>query len=190
MLAENVGVHVLLGNGQVLGDAGTQAGGIQQGAGTDDALLRDAGDLAENVSQDIHGVGHDDVGGIGADRGDLGHDALEDVDVGIDQIDTGLAGLAAHAGGDDNDIAALSGIIVAGVYVYRLAEQRRALMDVHGLAHRLIFVDIDDHDFVGDVLERKCKSGCRTYGTGADHCDLSVGHDSYLPSSSYIGMFL
>ena len=90
-------------------NAGTQPGGIQQGAGADDAFFRDVGDLAEHIGQDIHGVGHDDVSGIGADGRDLGGNVFEDIHIGVDQVNAGLAGLAAHTGGDDDEVAALCG---------------------------------------------------------------------------------
>lgn len=91
VLAEYVGMHVLLGNGQIFRDAGAQTGGIQQGAAADDPILGNAGHLAENISQNVHGVGHDHVSGVGTGAHDVGGDGLDDVDVGVHQIHTGLA---------------------------------------------------------------------------------------------------
>lgn len=95
VLAENVGVHVLLGNGQILGDAGAQTRGVQQRAGADDAVLRNAGNLAENVGQNVDRVGDDDIGRVRAGADDLGGNLLDDVYVGLRKVDARLAGLRA-----------------------------------------------------------------------------------------------
>lgn len=87
-------------------------------------------------------------------------------------------GLAAHAGGDDHDVAAGGGFVITGIYVHGLAEQRGALMNIHGLAQRTILIDIDDDDFVGDVAHCQRKRGGGSDAAGTDDGNL-LGHDSF-----------
>ena len=49
-------MYVLLVNLVVLGETCTQTGGIEDGTGTEDAGLRNAGALAERVGEDINRV--------------------------------------------------------------------------------------------------------------------------------------
>lgn len=76
---------------------------------------------------------------------DFRRDRLDDIDVGLRQIDAGLPGLSADAGRDDNDIGASRVLIGAFVHFCGREEGRR-LFDVHRFAARLFPIDIDKDD--------------------------------------------
>lgn len=82
--------------------------------------------------------------------------------------------------GDYDDVAARSGLVVAGVYVYRIAQQGGGLTNVHGLAQSLALVNIDQHNLVGDILQGQCERRRGANAAGADYRDLSVSHNAYL----------
>ena len=58
-------------------------------------------------------------------------------------------------------------------------------MNIHGFAQRLVFVDVDDDDLVGNVLESKRKRGRGTHAAGTDHGDFVDGHEK-IPLSLYV----
>ncbi len=68
-----------------------------------------------------------------AGRGHLAEDAQEQLDVAIDQVEPALVGLAAQAGGDDDDVA-LGNRLVAGRADPLIGDQRGAVEQVEGLA--------------------------------------------------------
>ena len=178
MLAKYVGMDVLLGDVVVFGQARAQAGGVQDGARADDLLLGQAGDLGKYVGEDVHGVGHDDVDGVGGVFYDLGGDGLGDVDVGLRQVKTGLAGLSGHAGGQDHDVGIL-GILIAARVDGDGRTESHALTDVQGLAHCLALVDVD-HDHLGrDVIDRHGVGDGGANGAGPDDSNL-FAHTCFL----------
>ena len=178
MLAQHEGVHVLVADGQALGDAGAQAGAVQQRAGADDAALRDAGDAVEGVGQHVHRIADEHVQRVGRILHDLGRDGLENVDVDLAQLQAGLAGLAGNAGRDDDDIGARRVLIAAGIDLAGLHE-RRALADVHGLAQCLLGVDVDHHDLRNEPLHRHGIGDGGTHAACADDCNF-VAHAIHL----------
>ena len=107
-------------------------------------------------------VGNDNIDGIGSRGHDLGCDILEDLDVGLCQLQTGLAGLSGNAGGDDHDV----GILGIGVFTAaddgRCAE-RNALIHVQRLAKGLGLVDVNHENLRGDT------HGHHIVGNGGTH---------------------
>ena len=142
--------------------------------------LGQAGDLVEDIGQDIDGVGHDDVDRVGRMLYDLRDDGLGDVDVGLRQIQTGLAGLTRNTGGQNDHVGALRVLIAAGIDRNRRTE-RHALTDVQRLAHRLGFVDVDHDNFRCNAVDRH---GVGNGGTNAARADnrnfLSHMYSSYF----------
>ena len=144
--------------------------------------MRDVRHLVEHVGEDVHRVGNDDIGGVRAVLGDLRGDVLDDVDVGLGKVHAGLAGLARNAGGDDDDVRTGGALVGAGVDGHRLRGQRRALTDVHGLAHSLLLIDVDDNDLVRRVLDRHHESDGGADVARSDDGDLGL-HSSFLSLS-------
>ena len=177
MLAQNVSVDVLLADGEVLGQAGAEPGGVQNGAGADDPVGGQAGDLAEHVGQDVHRVADQDVDGVGSMADDVGGDALEDVDVGLGQIDAALAGLPGDAGGDDDHVGAFRVAVTAGVDL-GLGGEGGGLPDVHGLAQSLLGVDVDEDDLRGNAVDRQGVGDGGANASCADDGDF-VCHNTF-----------
>ena len=178
MLTHDVGMHVLLIDLIILGQSCAQTGGIQNGTGTDDLLLGQTGALAEGVRQNINRVADNHVLGIGSVAGDLRDDALGDIHVDLGQIQTGLAGLACHTGGEDNDVGVYRVAVVACIDGAGSTEGN-TLTDIQGLAQCFLRVQIDHNDLVGDAGYRQCVSDGRAYAAGSD--DGNLAHWSAFP---------
>ena len=104
VLTHDVGVHVLLVDLVVFGQSCTQTGGVQNGTGTDDLLLRQTGALAEGIGKNVNRVADDYVLRVGGIAGDLRDNALGDVYVDLGQIQTGLTGFTCYTGGENDDV--------------------------------------------------------------------------------------
>lgn len=91
MLAEHIGVHILGIQPHVGGQPGAQAGGIQHRTRADDLLFRQVGRLEDGIGDDVHRIAHYDINRVVRKPGDLGHYRLDNVDVGLREIDAGLA---------------------------------------------------------------------------------------------------
>ena len=172
VLAVDVRVDVLRADVEPAGQRGLQAAGVENGAGADDMIFGHAGDLMEHIGQHVDRVGHDDIERVRRDRDDLGRDVLHDIDVDLRQLQTGLTGLARHAGRDDDDVGIGGSGIVAGTDDGRRAV-RHALIDVQRLAERLRPVDVDQNDLRCDPLDHQViRDGC-PHIASADNSDLT-----------------
>ena len=80
-----------------------QPGGVQHCAGAEDPVLRVAAQTHRRIGQHIHRIADDQQDRVPVHRGDFWHDIPEDADVFLRQIQPGLSGLLAGAGGDDDD---------------------------------------------------------------------------------------
>ena len=183
VLAEDVGVHVLLVDVVVLRDAGAQARGVQDRARADDLLLRQAGDLGEDIRQDVDRVGHDDVDRVGRVLDDLRDDGLGDVDIDLRQLQAGLSGLARDAGGQDDDVGILR-VLVSARVDRDGGTEGNALADVQRLAHGLRFIDVDHDDLRGDAVDRHGVGDGGTYAACSDDRNF-LTHVCFLHFSSF-----
>lgn len=89
------------GNGQTLGHQETESGRVQVGAGANDTALGQTRQLPGHISQDIHGVGHDQQDGIRAVLHQLGDNSLQDICVTLNQVQTALSGALTSSSCDD-----------------------------------------------------------------------------------------
>ena len=97
---------------------------------------------------------------------------LDDVDVGLRQLQPALPGLAGKTRGDDDDVGARRGVIVAGADDRRGTE-RRALINVHRLAERLLLVDVDQDDLGRGTLDHQVVCDRGADAACADNSDLT-----------------
>ena len=179
MLAIDIGMDVLLGHLEVLRKIATQTGGVQNGAGADDLVLRNAGELTESIGHHVHRIADDDIQGIRSHGGNLGSDLLENIYIGLSQIQTGLAGLAAHAGSDDHDLGVPS-ILIGSCDDGNGFPETGALNDVHNLAFQFILIDVNKNDIRSRIPlgESVCNGGANI--TCADHSNFtSHSHVSF-----------
>lgn len=186
VLTQNVSVYVLLVDLVVLGETCTQTGGIEDGTGTEDAGLRNAGALAERIGEDINRVADEQIDCIRCILRDVRRDALDDVDVRLCKVQSGLAGLTGNAGRDDDDVGILCVFIAARVNGTWRAE-RNALTDVQSLALCLFLVDIDHDNLGSNALHSEGVSDRGADAAAADNGNFI--HSSNHPFFSIVAEF-
>lgn len=89
------------GDAQALRHEEAEARRVQVGAGANDTALGQTGQLPRDVREDVHGVRDDQQDGVGAVLHQLGNDALQDVGVALDEVQTALAGALTGTSCDD-----------------------------------------------------------------------------------------
>ena len=160
MLAVDMRMHILRADAKALGERRLQPAGIENRAGADDLMLRKTGNLMEYVGQHVYGVGDKNINRLRRDAHNLRGNILEDVDVHLRQLESGLTRLPRKTGGDNHDIRVRCCLIVARADDGRRAEWR-PLIDVQRLAERLLLVDVDQHDFRSGALNHQIvRNGC------------------------------
>jgi len=174
MLTQHVGVYVLLVDGVVLGEAGAQTGGIENGTRSDDLVFGQIRAFMEHIRQNINGVADDDVNSIGSIACDLGDDVLHDVYVCLSQIQARLSCLSGQTRGDNNDIGACGVLIAACVDAGRVTEGR-SLADVKSLALGLFTVDVDHNDLGGKSCDSEGICDRRANATRSNDGDFVHG---------------
>ena len=97
-----------------------------------------------------------------------------DTGVNADEFFAGHAGFARDTGGDNDNVGAFGSGVVIG-YAFEAgakAEDAGGLHDVHGFAFGHTFFDVEENDFVGNLLgnENVCAGGAHI--TGADDCNF------------------
>ena len=104
-------------------------------------------------------------------------DRLHDLEVDADEVVAAHAGLARHAGRDDDDVGAFDRRIVVGADVLGVeALDRRGLGDVERLALRDAFRDVEEDD-VAEFLQADEMGERAADLSGADERDLVAGHE-------------
>lgn len=103
MLADNDGMYAAGVNAAEGAELIDEAVRVQQGAGADDLLGREAGQVDGWVGKHINGVGRYYEDGVGSIAGYLGNDILKERVVGLEQADLGLTRLLVDSGGENND---------------------------------------------------------------------------------------
>ena len=172
VLADDEGVDALAVHGQVLAQLILQAGGVQHGAGADDPVLREAGQLDGGIGQDVHRVRHHQQDAAAFPLGDLRDDALEDVQVLVHEVQPGLAGLLACACRDDDDGGIHDVIVGAGIDLH-VAHKGDAVADVHGFAFGLGVVCVDQDDLREQLALHQRKGRRRADEAAANDGDLA-----------------
>ena len=168
MLTEHVCVHLLLVDVIDLRESGAQTDGIQAGTRTEDLMLRQTRVFEECVGQDVYGVGNHDIGCVGSVFHDLIRDALDDLDVGLRQLESRLSGLSAKTRGDDDSLRADCVAVITRIDV-AVVEEGGCLLDVKCLSQRSFGVDVDENDLRYCVACKQRIRGCRSDGTRTDN---------------------
>ena len=103
--------------------------------------------------------------------------AGEERDVAVDEVETGFVGLAAKAGGDDEDIAVLGSGVIAGVDAL-VGDRGGAVQEIEGLAFGHVIVGIENLNLRNNAgaLERECCVGTDA-ATAADDGDFHGGKE-------------
>ena len=120
-------------------------------------------------------VTHDDEG-VGRVLLDAGAGLVHDLDVDAEQVVAAHAGLARHAGGDDDDVGAFDvGVGVGGLQVEVEALDGAGLAEVEPLAAGNAFDDVEQDD-VAEFLEADEMSKRSADHASADQRDFGARH--------------
>ena len=166
------------GNLEFLGEEVAEAGRVEHAGHADDLVVRQAREFSQRPDHRVERVGDADDERVRCVGGDPFADRLHDLQVDAEQIVTAHAGLARHAGGDDNHIGAGDiGIIVRPDDLGVEALDRGALAKIERLALRHAFDHVEQHD-IAETLERREVRERAADVAGADQRDLLAGHSS------------
>ena len=151
VFAVDMGMDILGADMEALCQRGLQTAGVQNGAGADDLILGNAGDLVEHIGQNINRIGNDDINGIGSIFGDILSNTLQNADIGLCQIQTSHTGFSGNSAGDHNDVGVCGILIITGANDCGGAE-RGTLIYIKCFTDSLLLVDIHKNDFRGHAL--------------------------------------
>ena len=130
------------------------------------------GDVLRDVAHRVERVRDDDQDRVGARGDDLLGDGPDDLLVRRDEVVAAHPRLARQPGRDHDDLRAGRLLVAVRAGDVRLvAEHRRGLVDVEGLALRKAFLDVDEHD-VRVVATRDLLRAGRADVAGSDDSDL------------------
>ena len=140
-------------------------------------LLRgQAGELLQRPDHRVERVGDADDEGVRGVLLEAGADRLHDLEVDAEEVVAAHAGLARHAGGDDDDVGAGDGGVVAGAGDLGVEPVDRAGL---GQVERLALghaVDDVEQDDVAEFLQRGQMGERAADLTGADQSNLLARH--------------
>ena len=129
----------------------------------------------EYISQNIHRVGNDYINGMGCVLHHVLSHILQNIHIGLSQVQAAHAGLSGNAAGDHNNIR-ISGIfIIAGTDDCRRME-RCALINIQRLTEGFFSIDIHQNNLGGNALHHQVVGNCRAHTACADHTDLTHNH--------------
>ena len=120
MLTENVCVNVLTVDVVVFGNAGAKSCGIKDSTGADDLVFGKIGALAPCVGKNINRVAYDNISSVGSVLCNLRNDGFNDINVGLREVESGLAGLSCNAGGENYDIGVACVAVCSGIDGYNI----------------------------------------------------------------------
>src|SRR5690606_28444316 len=145
--AHDEGRDVLHRDAQLHGEEGAEASGVQHAGHAHDPVGGQPADLPGRVGHHVHRVGDDDVEGVGGVLDALLHDAPDDIEVGLEQVVAGHAGLAGHAGRDDDHVGVGRLLVAVGADDADVeALDGARFQQVQGLALRHALHDVHQYD--------------------------------------------
>src|SRR5207248_3707184 len=163
------------------GEVAAEAGGVELRPQAEHALPRQTAALHGEVGQHVDRVADDqDIRVVlEADLLDLVEDADEEVDVAADEVEAALVGLAAQAGGDDDDVAAGDLVHAAGADAL-VGDEAGAVEQVGRLALGEILVGVDEADAADDAAALQGERGrAADQATAADDADFHGSSSGY-----------
>ena len=179
VLAKDVSVNVTLIYRIVFGETRAEAGGVEDSTRTDNAFLGDSRILCESVGENVNGVADDEVCGVGSIASYLGNDALDDIDVGLSEIESRLAGLSGDTRRNNYYVGALGVGVFARIYCAGIAEGS-TLADIQRLAHSSFLIYIYHNDFVCDAVYGQGVCDSSAYVACSYNSDLGHSYTSFF----------
>ncbi len=147
MAAEHEGGDVFDRDVEFLREEMTESRGVEHARHADDAVGRKTGGLLQRPHHRVERIGDADDEGVGRMRLDAGADRVHHLQVDAEQVVAAHAGLARHAGGDDDHVGA--GDVGVGTRPRQLrveALDRPGFGEVERLALRNAVDDVEQHD--------------------------------------------
>ena len=137
-----------------------------------------AGELLQRPDHGVERVGDADDEGVGGVLLDAVADRLHDLEVDAEQVVAAHAGLARHAGGDDDDVGARDRRHSRCAPTYRASKPSTGagLGDVERLALRDALHDVEQDD-VAELLQPDQVGERAADLSGADQRDLVASHE-------------
>ena len=173
MLADDVGMDVTRVDIQVSTQSLLEARGVQHGTGAQNVALGQAGHLHGSIRQDVNRVGNDEQNALEAHLANARNNGLEDRDVLVHKVKTGLARLLSGTCGDDDDGGVGGILIIARIDLHGTAE-RRTMADIESLALGTILVDINQNHLGKQSALHQRERGRRSHKTATDDGDFPV----------------
>ena len=118
VFADDIGVAVAGVDADVVADHGLEAGGVEDRAGPEDAVFRQAAHLDGGIGQDVDRVRDDDQNAADVTFFQFRHDEAEDPDVLFDEVQPGLSRSLGRACRHDDDGGICNVIVGAGIDVH------------------------------------------------------------------------
>jgi hypothetical protein len=172
VLAGDVGVHVLDGHAAVLGDQQPQPGAVKDRARPEHPLGRQARVLEGRVGDHVDRVGDQQQDGLGSDLQQLGDQRPGERDVGLGQLQAGLARLLLGPGGDHHQVGPAADLDVVGADDGGLGDELEPVVEVQHLGPGLGGVDVVQGDGPADPADQA--------GVGERGPDAAGAHDRDL----------
>lgn len=171
VLTHDISLNVARVNLDVSAEHLLQTAGVEHGTGADDMALGQAGHLDGGVGQNVDRVGDDEQNAVEAGLLNLGDNGLKDVNVLVDQVQAGLAGLLGSTSGDDDHGGVGDIGIIAGVDLHRLGK-RHAVRNIQSLTLSAVLVHVDENHLGEQTTLHQRERRRRTDETAADNSDL------------------
>ena len=156
MLADDVGVDGGGGHFVEFAHHVAEASGVKDGARADDAVSGQTRVLPHGVGKDIHGVGGNKENAIETAGHHLVHDGLHDVHVLVHQLQAGFAGFLGCTCADDHECGISAVFVGAFGDLGAGGSPDDTMVEVHDVAFKLLFVDVDDGQVVTHPLVDQC----------------------------------
>ncbi len=164
VFATDVGVDVAHRESDARRDELTEAGRIENRAGTDDTLRRHAQDVHRGHRRHVDGVGDHQEDGVRRALCQRGQHRGHELHRRFGEVHAGLAGLLFRARGDDDDVGILGVCDVCRAADDRFGHELPAVHQVKGFGLDLLLVDVLEYEVAGDPAD---ESGI---GEGRAHC--------------------
>ena len=181
MAAEHEGGDVLDRDLEFLGQEMAEARGIEHAGHADDLVGGQAGGLLQRPDHGVERIGDADDEGVRRMRLEAGADRIHHLEIDAEQVVAAHAGLARHAGGDDDDIGA--GDVGVGARAGELgveAVDRRGFGKIERLALGNAVDDVEEND-VAQLFQRRQMGQRAADLAGPDQCNFLARHELHHP---------
>ena len=179
--AEHEGGDVLHRDLELVGQEVAETRRVEDAGHAHDLLRWQARELLQGPDHRVERVGDADHEGVRRVGLDAGADRFHDFEVDADEVVAAHAGLARHAGGDDDHVGSGDGSVVAGARIMGIeAVDRGRLGDVETLALGHTVGDVEQDDVAEFLKASQMREGSADL-SGADKRDLATCHGEQPP---------